>query len=172
MPCFTWAAWTRFISTLWMLGWWPRDIYNGLFICKLRKEGCCRCCKFLVYDPDLFLTTGCVWSAWGGSGLPDQVLLGEGSSVCLQSLKNVWSAASPPHAARVTQQWLQLSFSLSGIEVFPTGGRSFLCWNSLSLAVLQGTRQCLFIWFSFCLVSLVFCLFCFVQFFSPPNFHV
>lgn len=40
--CFTWATWTCFRSTFWILGWKPRDVYCGLFICKLIREGCHR----------------------------------------------------------------------------------------------------------------------------------
>lgn len=115
---------------------------------------------------------GLCWGAWGGSGLPAPVLLREGPSVCPQSLKHYLICASPPQRSRVALRWLQPSFSPSGIELFWTGGRRILCWNSLSLAVLQGTRQYLFIWFSSCLVSLVFGLFCFVRFFFSSNFHV
>lgn len=96
----------------------------------------------------------------------------ESSSICLQRLKCDLICTSPPQCSCVALRWLQLSFSPSGIEVFRTGGRRILCGNSLSLAVLQGTRQCLFIGFSSCLVSLVFGLFCFVQFFFSSNFCV
>lgn len=126
-------------------------------------------CKFLIHDLDLFLTRSCEWSTLGGHELP-QCVFRKVLVFVYRAWNKVWATASlfPFFLCHLT-----VAVVFFGIEVFQTGGRSILCWNSPSLAVLQGTRQCLFIWFSSCLVSLVFCLFCFVElFFSPPNFCV
>ena len=151
MPCFTWATWTG--SALYFRyedG--SLEVFKWSFYLHMEKKRLLQISHLwpglVSYSGGFMGCMGRQWAAWN----------------------SIWSAASPPHAPRATLQWLQPPCSPSGTEVFGTGGRCILCWNSLSLADLQGARQCWFTGFSFCLVSFVFCLFCLVQFFFPQIF--
>lgn len=114
---------------------------------------------------------GAVYGAhWEGVGCLNECVLGKVLALARQAWISIWSAAFPSSSSPCHSAVAVVSLHPFENRGFPSWWQSILCWSSLPLAVLQGTQQFLFIWFSFCLVNLVFCLFCFVRFFFSPKF--